>query len=906
MDISQTVSGYITKMVSAGDSTQASGAARMKILLLDAETVAIVSSATTQSALLNHNVYLTDRLDNQEREKMRHLRCIAFLRPSPDSIQFLIDELREPNNIIKKSSLERLAEADDHEVVKAIMEYFADYLIVNPDLCSLPLPTRMFSSSADLWNQDALSRATEGVLALLLSLKKKPLIRYEKNSLLCKKLATEVRYNMTQEEQVFDFRKPDTPPILLLVDRRDDPITPLLTQWTYQAMVHELLGIENGRVNLSDVPEVRPEFKEIVISQDQDPFFAKNMYLNFGDLGQNAKDYVEQFASKQASGQKLDSIEDMKRFVEEYPEFRRLSGNVTKHVTLVTELSRRVGTDNLLDVSELEQSLACNDNHSQDVKTLQRLIQNPAVPPDNKLRLVAIYALRYANHASNSTPALMDLLGVAGNISRHRINLISKLMTYAHSLQLQTSQSGLPDLFQPSGIFDSARQRLNRGLRGVENVYTQHSPRLETTLQDLIKGRLSTNAYPFIEGGGQTRDKPQDIVVVMVGGATYEEAKMVAQVNASSPGVRVVLCGTGVLNSRKFLDEVEEAVDAWPEPREGTAAGRLRKEVGRTKRLSALSIRARETASEGGLSTAIVAMPSKIASALLDFDIDAHLNPYIPHNRLDRLPRSLSRWLGYRHEESKDPHALIQWISTFFGVFLGLLTVGAVYNYAPAISQHNPPIIIASLGATAALDYSAIRTPLAQPRNAIFGHAICAIMGVSISKLFQLSPDFEHIQWVAGALSCAIATVMMAITNTIHPPGGATAVMAATQPNVIAMGWWFVPVLMVGYTLMMGVALLVNNVARQYPVYWWTPQEVGGKLKREKGEKDGEGEERMGSDASSERTLGHTVPEMQVYTHGADEIVLTTQRIQLPAHLKLTADELALIENLRTRIEAHD
>ena len=96
---------------------------------------------------------------------------------------------------------------------------------------------------------------------MLLSLKKKPLIRYGKNSVLCRKLATEVRYAMTQEEQLFDFRKPDTPPILLLVDRREDPITPLLTQWTYQAMVHELLGIENGRVDLSGVPDVRPEFK---------------------------------------------------------------------------------------------------------------------------------------------------------------------------------------------------------------------------------------------------------------------------------------------------------------------------------------------------------------------------------------------------------------------------------------------------------------------------------------------------------------------------------------------------------------------------------------------------------------------------------------------------------------------
>ncbi|ORY17673.1 vacuolar protein sorting-associated protein 45 [Clohesyomyces aquaticus] len=593
MDIVQAVSGYITKMVSAGDSAAGTSAAKMKILLLDNETVSIVSTATTQSALLNHEVYLTDRLDNQKREKMRHLRCLCFVRPSPESLQSLIEELREPkygeyniyfSNIIKKSSLERLAEADDHEVVRAVQEYFADFLVINPDLMALNLGFphhRIWSTSPDSWNHDALQRSTEGVMALLLALKKKALIRYQKNSLLAKKLATEVRYHMTQEDQLFDFRKTDTPPILLIVDRRDDPVTPLLTQWTYQAMVHELLGINNGRVDLRDVPDIRPELKEIVLSQDQDPFFKKNMYLNFGDLGQNAKDYVEQFASKQQGTQKLESITDMKRFIEDYPEFRKLSGNVTKHVTLVGELSRRVGEDNLLDVSELEQSLACTDNHSNDVKRLQQLVQNPKIPADNKLRLTAIYALRYSKHASNSTPALLDLLGVSGNVSRHRINLITKLLAYHNSLQASTTAGGgMPDLFQPGSFFGGARDRF-KGLKGVENVYTQHSPRLETTLQDLIKGRLNQQLYPFVEGGGSTKDKPQDIVIFMVGGTTYEEAKMVAQVNASSPGVRVVLGGTVVHNSSSFLEEVEDAVGSWPELPPASAASRLRREVGR-------------------------------------------------------------------------------------------------------------------------------------------------------------------------------------------------------------------------------------------------------------------------------------------------------------------------------------
>lgn len=37
---------------------------------------------------------------------------------------------------------------------------------------------------------------------------------------------------------------------MLMIDRRNDPVTPLLSQWTYQAMVHEMLGITNGRVKI--------------------------------------------------------------------------------------------------------------------------------------------------------------------------------------------------------------------------------------------------------------------------------------------------------------------------------------------------------------------------------------------------------------------------------------------------------------------------------------------------------------------------------------------------------------------------------------------------------------------------------------------------------------------------------
>ncbi|CRK28863.1 hypothetical protein BN1708_015344 [Verticillium longisporum] len=244
----------------------------MKVLLLDRETVPIVSTAVTQSTLLNHEVYLIDRLDNTNREKMRHLRCLCLVRPSPESIQLLIDELREPKygeyllyftNVVKKSSLERLAEADDHEVVRLVQEHFADFIVINPDLFSLgiALPQqRTWSAAADAWNPEALQKSAAGLIAVLLALKKKPLIRYAKTSLAARKLATEVRYHMTQEEQLFDFRKVDTPPVPLSirsVQAATSSIAPMLSGRSSKQLWNLHHNIRSARHRITALPKSR-------------------------------------------------------------------------------------------------------------------------------------------------------------------------------------------------------------------------------------------------------------------------------------------------------------------------------------------------------------------------------------------------------------------------------------------------------------------------------------------------------------------------------------------------------------------------------------------------------------------------------------------------------------------------
>tara|TARA_B100000459_G_C8464443_1_gene151472 strand:+ start:89 stop:598 length:510 start_codon:yes stop_codon:yes gene_type:complete len=166
------------------------------------------------------------------------------------------------------------------------------------------------------------------------------------------------------------------PPLLLLLDRRDDPVTPLLNQWTYQAMVHELLGINNNRVDISSAPDLPKDMqKEVVLAPEQDAFYQQNMFLNYGELAENVKSLMDAFQAKTKQSKEVSSIADMQKFVDAYPEFRKLSGDVTKHVTLLGEINRLVDKHSLMEVSQVEQELACTEDHSSAASEVENLLK---------------------------------------------------------------------------------------------------------------------------------------------------------------------------------------------------------------------------------------------------------------------------------------------------------------------------------------------------------------------------------------------------------------------------------------------------------------------------------------------------------------------------------------------------
>jgi len=149
----------------------------------------------------------------------------------------------------------------------------------------------------------------------------------------------------------------------------------------------------------------------------------------------------------------------------------------------------------------------------------------------------------------------------------------------------------------------------------------------------------------------------------------------------------------------------------------------------------------------------------------------------------------------------------------FLGSFVGMGVIA--YLQYRAFPQQDLIFLIGSFGASSVLVYGVIQSPLAQPRNLIGGHAVSAIIGVTAQKLL---PDMV---WLAAPLAVSFSIVFMQITKTLHPPGGATALIAVTgSAEIKALGYMYVvnPVLS-GTLILLLSALIFNNITsnRQYP-----------------------------------------------------------------------------------------
>lgn len=166
----------------------------------------------------------------------------------------------------------------------------------------------------------------------------------------------------------------------------------------------------------------------------------------------------------------------------------------------------------------------------------------------------------------------------------------------------------------------------------------------------------------------------------------------------------------------------------------------------------------------------------------------------------------------------------------FLGSFIGIGLIA--YMQSKSLLHSDVVYLIGSFGASSVLVYGVIQSPMAQPRNLVGGHLVSAIVGVTVAKFVP------EILWLTAPLAVSFSIVLMQITKTLHPPGGATALIAVIgSPKIKMLGYWYVlyPVLS-GVLILLITALIFNNMTanRSYPnhkKYHIIRKRLAGKIK---------------------------------------------------------------------------
>ncbi|TRY51744.1 Sec1-like protein [Cryptosporidium tyzzeri] len=413
-------------------------------------------------------------------------------------------------------------------------------------------------SSWTTYEETLFSRMIEGIYSASLQLGEIPVIRYLANSPLCRNIAFAVERRLldsnlinlvsgefvnTRSESYDDKRNEST--ILLILDRREDPVTPLLTQWTYHAMIHELLEIKNNRLCLDNGEFSNKEKEEYVLSEQYDDFFRDHKYDNFGDIGFSIRDLVNNHHKSSKTNHRLETIDDISRFVQIYPDFKKEYNNIYKHVNILHELSRIVQERDLMRISALEQDLTVCDNVDEHSRQIGNLLSDTRISQFDKLRLALLYSLKYEKEEIQ--------------INNFKYNLGTQANYIDKLLQVFGENFRSGDLFLNKTLLNIAKNTINKS--NNNNIYIQHKTLLYYILENLVKGKLKNSRFPSTTDDYNSSKKPLKIMVFVVGGVTLEESRDV-NVIRNLYDIDIILGGTNLLNSKLFIKDLELLINS--------------------------------------------------------------------------------------------------------------------------------------------------------------------------------------------------------------------------------------------------------------------------------------------------------------------------------------------------------
>ncbi|KAJ2596493.1 syntaxin binding protein 1 [Coemansia sp. RSA 1804] len=539
--------------------------ARFKILVVDKRSLQILNKALKLSEILEHDILRIEKIENNRKDEPG-TEALYFLTPSRQSVLRLIDDFpsqqqhraqphkdargrptgapsgpptggsgrKEPRyrcahvfftselstqlfKLIKGSGVTRY--------IKALKEMCIEYDVYDSHvfltkLLNYPL-YRLYSPLLAGTFNDELEMISKKLTNVCGVLKENPVVRYllldqetygdTKARPLAFLFHTEmdrIRESLPQDSE--NNARPQSE--LIIIDRSADPFAPILHEFTYEAMVYDLLKVDgDGQVTYTaELGDGSTETKTIKLS-DSDPIWEEFRFQHISDAQEGIlKKFNELVGSNKSitemqSGKML-NLSKMRDVINRLPQYKDQMGVISAHITIMQDCMSQFNERYLNDLGMIQQNIVTGttpdgEKYAAGDIDIADVLNNPDIRPKDKLRTLLIFFISNPSLTERERQKLAHMARFSRE-AREAIKNMGMVIRWAHALDLlkqlkeRPTKASKPGKWGFGAIGGGSNHKEDEGAKPYD--LSRYAPAVKNVLEDCVAGKLSEDMFPYV------------------------------------------------------------------------------------------------------------------------------------------------------------------------------------------------------------------------------------------------------------------------------------------------------------------------------------------------------------------------------------------------------------------------
>lgn len=587
----------------------ASTASGWMVLVLDDAATRVISSALTMYDIMERRITLVEQL-SRPRQPFKEMEAIYLMAPTAESANLLLNDFQNDKQskygavhlyFLDTISADVMTLLQGNPLlcsrIRTLKEIHMDFISAESNVFHLDMPNTLGSLFGSPSDHLCPSNMARKLATLCISLNEYPSIRYLGSSRYAQETATVLNRLLT------DFKRSNGGSFwaygdeghqdrdrgqLLILDRSFDPLSPIMHEYTYQAMVEDLLPVRDGGViSYSTETASNTKVEKEVILNDSDEFWVEQKYSHIARVIEVVREKMNDIIQNNAGAARLEkksgqdmSITDMAEAVKQLPEYRQTISKLNQHVRIAQQCMDAFGKSDLMEVSQLEQSMSTGvDEDGREFKgaklieSLTNVLRKP-LGSSMKLRLMAIFVITQRGVSSEDRRQLGMAAGLSGPEQQVLTNF-EKLCVTLHAAQ----GPGKGSLFS---MFKGKAAPKHAPTAEGDYADTRHICRLKQILEQLIGNELPSDKFPALGpssgsggsgdgksaaksvrrfgnnsrwGRNQTQYSGGRFMVFIAGGIAYSELRTGHDLMVQHTK-EILMGGSHIISPNKFVQDV--------------------------------------------------------------------------------------------------------------------------------------------------------------------------------------------------------------------------------------------------------------------------------------------------------------------------------------------------------------